>query len=90
MKYDINDENISGCECTHDHEDIVQKIKGDMPGEEMLLDLAELFKVFGDQTRIKIIFILFKESIYTGTIYCIFYIISHNKHQLYITKRGYL
>ena len=62
MKYDINDENIVECECKHDHEDIVQKIKGDMPGEEMLLDLAELFKVFGDQTRIKIIFILFKEE----------------------------
>lgn len=26
------------------------------------------------------------ESIYIGTIYCIFYIISYNKHQLYITK----
>ena len=33
-----------------------------MPEEDMLVDLAELFKVLGDQTRIKIIFILFKEE----------------------------
>lgn len=59
---DINDENIYSCECKHDHKDVVAKIKGDMPGEEMLLDLAELFKVLGDPTRIKIIFTLFKEE----------------------------
>ena len=33
-----------------------------MPEEDILVDLAELFKVLGDQTRIKIIFILFKEE----------------------------
>lgn len=59
MKYD---ENIDRCECKHDHKDIVEKIKGDMPGEQKLLDLADLFKVLGDPTRIKIIFILFKEE----------------------------
>lgn len=58
----VNDENILGCDCKHDHKDIVEKMKLDMLGEEKLLDLAELFKVLGDPTRIKIIFILFKEE----------------------------
>ena len=31
-----------------------------MPGEEELFDLAELFKVFGDSTRIKILYLLFE------------------------------
>ena len=31
-----------------------------MPQEETLFDLAELFKVFGDSTRIKILYVLFE------------------------------
>ncbi|AFV11662.1 ArsR-like transcriptional regulator [Thermacetogenium phaeum DSM 12270] len=31
-----------------------------MPDDECLFDLAELFKVFGDTTRVKILFALFK------------------------------
>lgn len=33
---------------------------GAMPGEEELFDLAELFKVFGDSTRIRILYVLFE------------------------------
>ena len=33
-----------------------------MPEDEKLYDLAELFKVFGDTTRIKIIYALFEEE----------------------------
>ncbi|MCL2128435.1 MAG: metalloregulator ArsR/SmtB family transcription factor, partial [Treponema sp.] len=42
-----------GCNVIHD--DIVRKVKKRMPGEELLFDLAELFKVFGDSTRVRII-----------------------------------
>lgn len=35
------------------HEDTVKKVINDMPEEEKLYDLAELFKIFGDSTRIK-------------------------------------
>lgn len=58
----INEENIAKCECKHVHQDIIEKVKGNMPKEDMLVDLAELFKVLGDPTRVKIIFILFKEE----------------------------
>lgn len=47
------------CECTEIHENIVIEAKSTMPKEEMLYDLAELFKVFGDTTRIKILYALF-------------------------------
>jgi ArsR family transcriptional regulator len=44
------------------HEDIVNSTKNTMPKEETLYDLAELFKVFGDTTRIKIICALFESE----------------------------
>ncbi len=47
------------CESTIIHEDIINEVKAHMPKEESLYDLAELFKVFGDTTRIKILYALF-------------------------------
>lgn len=46
------------CEFMHVHEEIVDQVEAVMPGEEQLLDLAEFFKVFGDSTRIKILYVL--------------------------------
>ncbi|MDR1930743.1 MAG: metalloregulator ArsR/SmtB family transcription factor [Treponema sp.] len=43
------------CDCTVIHEDVVNVIREKLPAEEDLLDLADLFKVFGDSTRIRII-----------------------------------
>ena len=40
------------------HEDVVNQVRERMPEEETLYDLAELFKVFGDTTRIKILWAL--------------------------------
>ena len=41
----------------------VEKIEKTMPVEEEIYDVAELFKVLGDQTRVKILFTLIKEEI---------------------------
>lgn len=49
---------IEKCDCEVIHEDIVNLVKEKMPDEENLYDLAELFKVFGDSTRIKILWAL--------------------------------
>ncbi len=49
---------IERCDCDVIHEDIVNEVKSKMPEEESLYDLAELFKVFGDSTRIKILWAL--------------------------------
>ncbi len=46
------------CSCTILHEDIIEKVRQDMPEEGLLYDLAELFKVFGDSTRIRILYAL--------------------------------
>jgi ArsR family transcriptional regulator len=48
-------EDIDRCECTVIHEDVIGMVRKNMPKEEALLNLADLFKVFGDSTRIRII-----------------------------------
>ena len=44
-------------------EDVVKKVLDSQPAEEYLYDLAELFKVFGDSTRIRILFVLFEAEV---------------------------
>ena len=60
-EYNIDNGYTDECEGKHDHKDII-KIKENMLEGEKLLDLSELFKALGDPTRIKIIFILFKDE----------------------------
>ncbi|MGL5973292.1 MAG: ArsR/SmtB family transcription factor [Oscillospiraceae bacterium] len=52
------DNGIPVCELKNIHRDIVLKISDIMPKEEFLYDLAEFFKIFGDTTRIKILYVL--------------------------------
>lgn len=40
------------------HPDLVEKVKSALPEDEVLYDLAELFKIFGDSTRVKLLYIL--------------------------------
>ena len=49
-------------EFIHAHGDLVDKVNREMPDEEILYDLAELFKIFGDSTRIKILYVLFESE----------------------------
>ncbi len=49
----LND--IPHCEFIHAHPEVIERIKAAMPDEDTLIDLSELFKVFGDSTRIKIL-----------------------------------
>ncbi|HHW30699.1 MAG TPA: helix-turn-helix transcriptional regulator [Clostridiaceae bacterium] len=49
---------IEKCDSDVIHEEVVNRVKEKMPPEESLYDLAELFKVFGDTTRIKILWAL--------------------------------
>lgn len=48
------------CSCDIVHENVIEMVRKKMPQEEKLYDLAELFKVFGDTTRVKIISALFE------------------------------
>lgn len=48
------------CNCDVIHAETVAEVKAKMPPEEELYDLADLFKVLGDSTRIRIICALFE------------------------------
>ncbi len=48
---------------THDHHSALDIAKNGMPKDELLFDLADLFKIFGDTTRMKILFSLFEEEL---------------------------
>ncbi len=52
--------NIDTCSEHCEHNNIINEALKKMPPEENLYDLAELFKVFGDSTRIKILCALFE------------------------------
>lgn len=45
------------------HEELVEQVLQNQPEDEYLYDLAELFKVFGDSTRIKILYALFESEL---------------------------
>ena len=57
------EQEVERCEYMYVHQDVVNKVKQDMPQDETLYDLAELFKVFGDSTRIKILYALFEAEL---------------------------
>lgn len=50
------------------HQDIVKKVLEKQPADEYLYDLAELFKIFGDSTRIKILYALIESELCVGDI----------------------
>ncbi|MFR8172291.1 MAG: ArsR/SmtB family transcription factor [Marvinbryantia sp.] len=51
------------CETTEVHEELLKIVNEKMPPEETLYNLAELYKVFGDSTRIRILFVLFEAEV---------------------------
>lgn len=46
----------------HDHTKLLENVRSDLPSDETLTDLADLFKVFSDSTRIKILYALFESE----------------------------
>jgi len=46
----------------HNHDGILEKVRQDLPTDELLSDLSDLFKIFGDTTRCKILFALFESE----------------------------
>ena len=82
---------IQNCEFLHIHEDIVKKVEQIMPPTEDLFDLAELFKIFGDTTRIKILYALFESEMCVCDIAQILNMTSSAiSHQLRILKQARL
>jgi DNA-binding transcriptional ArsR family regulator len=53
---------VECCDFIHAHEDVVERVRKEMPGEDTLYDLTELFRIFGDSTRIRILYVLFESE----------------------------
>ncbi len=51
------------CEGEIIHEDTVKKVKETFPKDEMIFDLADFYKIFGDTTRVKILYALDKSEL---------------------------
>ncbi len=47
----------------HDHSQRLTAVRDMMPDDELLCDLGDLFKIFGDTTRIKILYSLFESDL---------------------------
>lgn len=62
MKEEIREEVVEVCECEHTHKNVVEKVRKMMPSEDVVYDIAELFKVFGDSTRTNILMALFESE----------------------------
>ena len=52
--------NVECCDFIHAHEDVVEKVRQELPGEDTLYDLTELFRIFGDSSRVRILYVLFE------------------------------
>jgi len=87
----MTDYEILSCELMHVHEEIVRKVTQDMPDEDRLFDLSELFKVFGDSTRIRILYCLFASEMCVCDIATLLNMTqSAISHQLSVLKKNKL
>ncbi len=73
------------------HPDLISSVDDDMPDEETLCDLAELFRIFGDSTRIKILYVLFEAEMCVCDIAELLHMTqSAISHQLRVLKQSKL
>ncbi len=54
----MSEDKFAVCDCEVIHADVVEEVLKTMPPEETLYDLADFFKIFGDSTRVKILWAL--------------------------------
>ena len=84
-------EDLVCCEDSCTHEDVVSSVSNQMPPEDELFDLADLFKVFGDTTRIKILYVLFESEMCVCDIAAVLnFSQSAISHQLRVIKQAKL
>ena len=81
MKKDI-DKEVEICDCCEVHENLLQIVNETIPEENELYDLAELFKVFGDSTRIRILFVLFEAEVCVPEYLCLLAFSQNQKDRL--------
>ncbi len=91
MTENIQNENLVNCDDECIHNDIVNEVIAKLPDEELLYDVAELFKVFGDSTRVRIICALFESEMCVCDIAAVLNMTqSAISHQLRVLKQARL
>lgn len=79
------------CTFLHAHHSVIEEVKATMPQEDALLELAELFHIFGDSTRIKILYVLLDRELCVCDIASLLCMtVSAISHQLRILKTAKL
>ena len=80
---------VEHCEQTHQHPGFAEMVNSQMPEEDHLYDLAELFKVFGDSTRIRILYLLLESEMCVCDIaQCLSMTQSAISHELRVLKNA--
>ena len=79
------------CSLLHAHPDVVNALRTEVPGEETLMALADLFRIFGDSTRIKILYALLDRELCVCDIASLLGMtVSAISHQLRVLKNARL
>ena len=87
----LSKNNIEKCNCTIIHDEVVNEVREKLPKETTLYNLAELFKVFGDTTRVKILYSLFEQEMCVCDISALLNMTqSAISHQLRVLKQARL
>ncbi len=82
---------IDRCDCTTIHEEVVNDVRQHMPDDDILIDLADVFKVFSDSTRVKILSALFRAEMCVCDISVLLGMTKSSiSHQLRILKQSKL
>ena len=79
------------CETNEVHKDLVESVCADRPEIDTLYDLAELYRIFADSTRIRILYVLFEKEVCVCDIASILGMtVSAVSHQLRVLRNAHL
>lgn len=82
---------IDRCDCGSIHEDVIDAVRADMPDDDILLDVSDIFKVFSDSTRVKILCALMRAEMCVCDISVLLNMTKSSvSHQLRILKQSNL
>lgn len=83
--------NLPPCECHETHPDAMRAASGTMPDDDSLFALADLYKIFGDSTRLRILYVLYETELCVCDIAALCGMtVSAISHQLRVLKQARL
>lgn len=87
----VNEVGVPVCESGEVHKDLIDSVCADMPDIDILYDLAELYRIFADTTRIRILYVLFEKEVCVCDIASILDMtVSAVSHQLRVLRSAHL